>query len=247
MNGRTESETCKLIVCRYDSDNPLLDENTRKKLILLARGNLEVVFFGQKTMLTAKANKEKNDVISEPSKIELTTFLSAVDNADLALIVYGGQGSPNQVVKWQDFLAGWARKAGGVPEIVCLVAENFDGQQVEVLVTSPENTIVATEEAIKKLIVKLYTDKNFTATIEPLNQQFVETGSVFLDKLVKTLYHSIKGESTEKEKASTTYVNPTIRVTFPPGCSNLLDDLEVKADEECLWQIFGITGHKCLW
>ena len=247
MNERTESETCKLIVCRYDSDDPLLDEDTRKQLILLARGNLEVVFFGQKIMMTSKANKEKNDVISETSKIETTTLLSAVDNADLALFVYGGQESPSLAVKWQDYLAGWARKAGGVPEIVCLVAETFDEQQIEVLVTSPENAIIATEEEIKKLIIKLYTDKKFTATIEPLNQQFVETGSDFLEKVVTTLYRTINGESPGTEKARTTYVNPTIRVTFPPGCSDLRDDLEVEADEVCLSQIFGIRGRKCHW
>lgn len=230
-----QSETCKLMVCRYDADQPLLSRETRAQIVHLAQGRLEVVFAGAEHMRSIRQGDDGRVAEGEPEKIAITRLTEEASKCQILIIV--ARGRP-QKIPWFPFLAGVATTLpGDAPQIVCLHPQRLLKERIHWVVREvPNRFIPAEHQEVRRFLQQLYNDVTLTRTKEPLFKDFPKKKEEEdqLNSLVTQVCDAVNGGESKDE-----YLNPYLVFTFPPSCSELGPKVSVKSTPHVASKLFG--------
>ena len=121
--------------------------------------------------------------------------------------------------------------------VICIYAATGGGPPDQL---GDKQAVGATETEILDLLLRLFHDKEFSLTTEPLNEKL--TGED-LRPIAQSIANDISGVKSDSV-ARRRHVNPYIQLHLPPGVDSLVPDIAVESDQVSLKQLFGLMEKK---
>jgi hypothetical protein len=249
-----KNQICKVLVCRYDSDEPALPETRRHELIYKCQGKLEVCFVGVTKMVSTKLGSN-NEIKEDIMDVDNKRVSEVLKEAALAILVFGGPFS--QEITWHPFIAGYVEGRFGddhkdqYPRIVCIRAEDVQEKQINLLFGADETarfTVPATQQNIRAQLVRLCTDETYSNTLDQLHPTIEKADAAWLEEISAAMVESIVGVDPDQENSQILHGNPTLQFTFARDATGLEPTTQVKASTLHLNRLFKkASGGETTW
>ncbi len=223
MDKPEPTEICRVFISRKTSDREVLGgpSTIREKLRGYAANRLE--FYDA-------------DLI-EPGEDWRAAIRREIGRANIFLLVLTRPARND--FDWPLYEAGLFDRydeTGG--RLVCLYPE---GEELPDQLRNIQG-VEATPEKMLKLIEKLFCDKEFTNTIEPVNLEGFTTFKKELETLTDEICDRINGVRDHK-LTNVNYVNPYIQLILTPSSKRVDDSAGVDSTERTLRALFGLAPH----
>jgi hypothetical protein len=195
---------------------------------------------------------DDNDELQQ-SETEITrdALYEYADMASIILLVFGGM--PSEVIPWQGVITGYVlRKEGDHPKVICVRSPHVRPDQLNFFQDPTEPLMIeGTKDEMRKLMLRIFTEKDFTNTIEPLAKNIdddrLPENQRWLDEVAEEVAIALSGLPRSVTKPDVRYGNPTLCVTFPPGESKLTAEIKVRGSRVDINRLLGRSESQLRW